>query len=286
GKVVELSEQGGGGGGGGEGVYGDSCGASLLPASLNSDAIADTIKSFFPVGGGTSLAATRPEMQFEGYTHGAGVGSSIRQREDLNLSLQSFQTHDPILKHSQHGTTSAHHDEQQHSVFAGAVPIGFENPNVGWAESQHQPSPELGRLHRLLVGWQNQQHNTGIDQHHYSGGDGGDGVSLATAGGGFMFNQPPLLQPLFSSHHGQYFTQRGPLQSSNLPSVRAWISDPLIATSGEQHLQAIPVHPQGFSSLVYPSGGFSGFHIPARIQGEEEHDGDLNPSSASSGSRH
>jgi hypothetical protein len=34
-------------------------------------------------------------------------------------------------------------------------------------------------------------------------------------------------------------------------------------------------------------GGFSGFRIPARIQGEEEHDGVSDkPSSASSDSRH
>ncbi|KAH9622429.1 hypothetical protein KSS87_001729 [Heliosperma pusillum] len=284
GKGTELGEEGGGGGGEQQELYGnaDGSGVSMLPPSLDSDAIADTIKSFFPMGGGVSAASTRPQMQFQDYTHGGGGGGGSRQSQDLRLSLQSFQVQDPIMMHS--------HNEHQNSVFAGAASVGYENPNVGWAESQHQPSPELGRLHRLVAGWQNQHHNTSIDQHHHSGsGVVGTGVSGGgggdAGGGGFMFNQPSLLQPLFGGQQSQYFTQRGPLQSSNIPSIRAWISDPSIATSNE-HLQAIPIHPQGFSGLGFSSGGFSGYHFPARIQGEEEHSGDLKPSSVSSGSRH
>ncbi|KAK9674187.1 hypothetical protein RND81_12G217000 [Saponaria officinalis] len=264
-----------------------SAAASLLPSSLDSDAIADTIKSFFPMGGGTSSVSA--QMQFPDYRHGGGSGG-VRQSQDLRLSLQSFQGHDQILMHSHHqNAATAAHDEQQHSVFGGAAPVGYGNPNVGWADTTHHPpSPDLGRLHRLVA-------DTSMNQHHHhhngGGGGGGGGVGLSTGGGdasgGFMFNQSPLLQPLFGGHYGQYFTQRGPLQSSNTSSIRAWISDPSIATTSEQqHLQAISVHSQGFSGLGLTSGGFSGFHIPARIQGEEEHDGDLKPSSVSSGSRH
>ncbi|KAL2944499.1 Transcription factor TCP4 [Bienertia sinuspersici] len=309
-----------------EGMYGDEQqqqqlynnnvnNSSLLPPSLDSDAIADTIKSFFPMAGGggnanvgptsTSSASASP-MQFQDYSQGGGGGgSSSRQSQDLKLSLQSFQ--DPILMHQHHshqhggGGAANDDDEQQHSLFPGAVPIGFDNPNSGWADAdtdnQHQPNPEMGRLHRLVVGWNAaNQHNTGTEHHHHHGvgtssGNGGGGS------GGFVYNQPPpLLQPLFggSQHqhqhqHSQFYTQRGPLQSSNTPSIRAWISDPSfsIASSSDHHNhhyhQAIAVHPQAFSGL----GGFSGFHIPARIQGQEEHDGHPNrPSSASSGSRH
>ncbi|KAH0468103.1 hypothetical protein IEQ34_003136 [Dendrobium chrysotoxum] len=55
---------------------------------------------------------------------------------------------------------------------------------------------------------------------------------------------------------GQIFTQREPLQSSNLPVFRPWME----SMDREAH---------------YPSSssvGFSGFRIPARIQGEEELD--------------
>ncbi|XP_074319303.1 transcription factor TCP3-like [Silene latifolia] len=293
-KAAELREE--EGGGEQQQLYGnaDGSGVSLLPPSLDSDAIADTIKSFFPMGGGVSAASTRPQMQFQDYNHGGGGGGGggggsgdggSRQSQDLRLSLQSFQVQDPIMMHS--------HNEHQNAVFAGAAPVGYGNPNVGWAESQHQPSPELGRLHRLVAGWQNQNHNhnhnNSIDQHHHNS-SGGVGVGTVVsgggdAGGGFMFNQPPLLQPLFGGQQSQYFTQRGPLQSSNIPSIRAWISDPSIATTNE-HLQAIPIHPQGYSGLGFSSGGFSGYHFPTRIQGEEEHSGDLKPSSVSSGSRH
>jgi len=113
---------------------------------------------------------------------------------------------------------------------------------------------------------------------------------------GFVFNSPatqttPFLQPLYgkptNSQLLNYISQRGPLQSSNTPPVRAWI-DPLPFTGSviDQHQTLGFHHPSGFSSGV--GGGFSGFHIPARIEGvEEEHDGISDkPSSASSDSCH
>uniref|UniRef100_A0A803MZN2 TCP domain-containing protein n=1 Tax=Chenopodium quinoa TaxID=63459 RepID=A0A803MZN2_CHEQI len=282
--VVELAEE--KDAGSAEGMYGgeeqqqlynnaNCSNSSLLPPSLDSDAIADTIKSFFPMGGA---------MQ--------GTHKRVRHQR-LRCSFRIILMVDPILMHPHshhHSAAAAHaHDEQQHTLFPGAVPIGFENSNTGWADSQHQSNPELGRLHRLMLGWNTQHTGT---EHHNLGTSSGSGSG--SGGGGFIFNQPPpLLHPLFGGgQHSQFYTQRGPLQSSNTPSIRAWISDPSfsIASSSEhhnQHHQAIAVHPQALSGLGFTSGGFPGFHIPARIQGEEEHDGDPNrPSSASSGSRH
>ncbi|XP_057540536.1 transcription factor TCP4-like [Amaranthus tricolor] len=296
--VGELLE--GKGDGSAEGMYGDeeqqqpynnanNSGSSLLPPSLDSDAIADTIKSFFPMGGGNAgPTTTSSASDFQDYPQGGllqrGGGGDGRQSQDLKLSLQSFQDPIHMQSHSHHHGTNAVHDEQQHSLFPGAVPIGFENPNTGWGDSQHQPNPDLGRLHRLVVGW-NTQH-TGTETHSVGGSGGSSG------GGGYVFNQPsPLLQPLFGGgQHNQFFTQRGPLQSSNTPSIRAWISDPCftIASSNEHnHNQAIAVHPQGLLGLGFASGGFSGFHFPTRLRGEEVNDGHLNrPSSAPSCSRH
>ncbi|KAJ1377622.1 hypothetical protein SESBI_48692 [Sesbania bispinosa] len=104
--------------------------------------------------------------------------------------------------------------------------------------------------------------------------------------------QSPAMVPasVFGHGHGQYFSQRGPLQSSNTHLVRAWI-DPSIATVADHHHHhylSPAIHQASVSGAGFAApGGFSGFHIPARIQGEEEHDGVSDkPSSASSDSRH
>ncbi|OIT26741.1 transcription factor tcp4 [Nicotiana attenuata] len=71
---------------------------SFLPPSLESDAIADTIKSFFPMG--SSTATNSSAMQFQSFhqeTNNMLSRTSI-QNQDLRLSLQ-FQ--DPILLHHQ-----------------------------------------------------------------------------------------------------------------------------------------------------------------------------------------
>jgi hypothetical protein len=125
-----------------------------------------------------------------------------------------------------------------------------------------------------------------------AGGGGG-------GGGGFFFNTPlpplqtmspsPLIQPFFGQN--QFFSQRGPLQSSNMPSVRAWI-DPAITPDHHEQQQIPQIYHQqtAISGIGFTASGgeFYGFRVPARIQGEdEEHDGIHNkPSSASSDSRH
>lgn len=125
-----------------------------------------------------------------------------------------------------------------------------------------------------------------------------------------MFNAPSTLpgpatvaSPTVVFGHGygqgQYFSQRGPLQSSNSPSVRAWIDAPSFVAAAADHRHHHYLSPAAAAAaLVYQSapstaaftaapGGFSGFRVPARIQGEEEHDGGMSdkPSSASSDSR-
>lgn len=280
--------------------------SSLLPPSLDSDAIADTIKSFFPMGGHTHEVTTttttstspppRPhhnphQIQFPNYPPDL-LSRTSSQSQDLRLSLQSFQ--DPIMLQSHHHHHHHSQNEQQHSLFPGATAasLGFENPSTGWAENQHQP--EMGRFQRL-VGWNNHPNNTAHDN-----------VVVGSGGGGFMFSNqqqqgsnnnnppPPFFQSLFG-HSGQtqfFSTQRGPLQSSNTPMVRAWISDDPGNSNDHHHHQATAmplIHPHSLSGFASGanSSGFSGFRIPARIQGEEEHDGNLNkPSSASSASRH
>lgn len=244
--------------------------SSFLPPSLDSDAIADTIKSFFPMG--ASVETSSASIEFQSYPPDL-LSRTSSQNQDLRLSLQ-FQ--EPILlQQPPHG----HAQNEQQVLFSGtAHHLGFDGSSAGWSEHhQHRPA-EISRFQRM-VAW-----NAG-------------GAADTGSGGGLIFNPtlsqpvlpPPLLQPFFGQN--QFSSQRGPLQSSNTPSVRAWI-DPGI-TSDHHHPNEIPqIHQQqssifggGFAAAI---GGFSGFRIPARIQGEEEEqDGIHNKlSSASSDSRH
>lgn len=249
--------------------------ASFLPPSLESDAIADTIKSFFPMGSSTS--GNSSAMQFHSFQEPHMLSRTNSQNQDLSLSLQ-FQ--DPILLHhqnqqAQHHNQTNHREQEQVQVqapahFTGNTPLGFDTS--GWS------------MHQRLGSWSDSR-DTG------PGGSGG----AVTGPGGYLFNSPPapaLLQQLFGQN--QFFSQRGPLQSSNTSSVRAWMDPSTIAiASGDpshHHQAVLPMYPStipgyGFASEV---GEFSGFRIPARIQGEEEeHDGISDkPSSASSDSRH
>ncbi|XP_052178532.1 transcription factor TCP4-like [Diospyros lotus] len=230
--------------------------ASFLPPSLDSDAIADTIKSFFPMGA-NSGEPNSSAMQFHSF--------APSQSQDLRLSLQSFP--DPILLHHHHHQqqqqqqqqSATHHHAENRTIFSGPAPLGYDGS--GWPEHQ---AAEIGRIQRM-VAWN-------------GGGDAGIG-----GGGGFLFNSPP---PPSLISQNQFFSQRGPLQSSNTQSVRAWIDPSSIAAATHQNL-SLPIYPSSLPGIGFASVG-GGFHIPARIQGEEEeHDGVSDkPSSASSDSRH
>ncbi|KAJ8765252.1 hypothetical protein K2173_011932 [Erythroxylum novogranatense] len=233
--------------------------SSFLPPSLDSDSIADTIKSFFPMG--ASMETSTSPIQFQSYSPDL-LSRTSSQAQDLRLSLHSFQ--EPILL-PHHG-----HTQSEHQVFfsgtAAQSDLGFDGSSGLWSEN-----------HQRLVAW--------------NAGDANNG-GIGGGGGGFIFNTPPLPPPLLQPVLGQnqLFTQRGPLQSSNTPSIRAWM-DPAITVAYHHHShhEMSQVHHQQDQSGISGIGfGLSGFRIPARIQGEEEEHGGIHnrPSSASSDSRH
>ncbi|KAG1330317.1 putative transcription factor PCF5 [Cocos nucifera] len=238
-------------GGGGSGS------ASFLPPSLDSDAIADTIKSFFPMAAPASTApcSSRP-IGFQNYPSDLASHTSS---QDLRLSLQSFQ--DPIFHNPD---TSQHHHQEptpstQHALFSGSTHLAYDTASAGWSEHRQR-----------MVPWNVAETGCG-------------------GGGTYDFNVPPPAPPQAVPLHpvlgqSQFFTQRGPLQSSNSPAIRAW-ADPIASTTDHQRHPALR---PSVSSIGFASGaGFSGFRIPARIQGEEEHDGTSDkPPSASSASHH
>ncbi|XP_010277724.1 PREDICTED: transcription factor TCP4 [Nelumbo nucifera] len=231
--------------------------SSFLPPSMDSDAIADTIKSFFPMAAAAAAAPSSSSIHFQNYPPDL-LSRTSNQTQDLRLSLQSFQ--DPMLLH--HQQTHQHpapSPSPEQALFSVSAPLAFDATSTNWSEQQ--PPPEMGRFQRMIA-WN-------ADNETSSGG--GSGV------GGFVFHSPAPLQSLFGQN--PLFSQRGPLQSSNSPSVRAW-TDPQVAAADHHNTAAI--HSSSISGIGFASGGFSGFRIPARIQGEEEQDGISNkPSSAS-----
>ncbi|MED6170553.1 transcription factor [Stylosanthes scabra] len=280
-----------------DGKY-NSGGSAFLPPTLDTD-IADTIKSFFPMVGTAEVATTTSSLSsFHNYppppdllsrtTSGASNHNHHHhhhhhhhhQQQDLRLSLQSFQ--DPSILLQQHHQQQPPPPHQQHVheqvLFAGTTALGFDGGSSAWSEQQHhQEEQEHGRLQRV-VAWNNAAADAGSIGH----------------GSGFIFNSPATAavpSPVMFGH-GQFFSQRGPLQSSNTPSFRAWIDPSSIATAAvsvdhHHYLSPSAIHQASIGFAGSSSGNFSGFRIPARIQGAEEHDGVSDkPSSASSDSRH
>lgn len=220
--------------------------AAPPPPGMDSDTvIADTIKSFFPMVAATTAAS----IPFRSYPPDLLSRTSSGQAQDLRLSLHSF-PEPMLLPHS-----PGHPSEQ--SLFS-TTSMSFDGgASSSWSEQHH----DMARY------WS----------------------AAATGAGGFMYSTglPPVMAAA-AAYQGQgqtqaqLFPQRGPLQSSNSPQVRAW---PEPAAISDHSPATLSPH----SSIVgFASGGFSGFRVPARFQGEEEHDpvGGNKPPAGSSAPRH
>ncbi|GER43051.1 TCP transcription factor [Striga asiatica] len=70
---------------------------SFLPPSLESDAIANTIKSFFPAEPEPSSSSAMEFQIFQSPDFISRTSCNLANTQDLRLSLQSFQ--DPVLLH-------------------------------------------------------------------------------------------------------------------------------------------------------------------------------------------
>uniref|UniRef100_A0A6N2M1U7 Uncharacterized protein n=1 Tax=Salix viminalis TaxID=40686 RepID=A0A6N2M1U7_SALVM len=196
--------------------------SGFLPPSLDSDVIADTIKTFFPMGACTETSS--PTIRFQNNPPDL-MSRTSSQSQDLRLSLLSFQE-PTLLRHQAH-----HHGHQ----------------------AQQHP-PEITRFQGNPVAWNAED----------VGGGGRAGLIFnASLPPTQTMPSLPLVQPLFGQN--QFFSQRGTLQSSNTPSFRAW-TDPAINLDHLQQQQSA-ISGIGFTAS---DAGFSGFRVPARVEGEEE----------------
>ncbi|KAF3603189.1 hypothetical protein F2Q69_00038323 [Brassica cretica] len=195
-----------------------------------------------------------PSMDSESFFPVVGSSTEAPPSQDLRLSLHSFPDGPPSLHHHHH------HSAPEPVLFYGqSNPFGYDTSTGGWEQQSIQ---------RLVAC------------------NGGGANDTGNGGGGFLFAPPPnasatSFQPVLSQ--SQLCSQRGPLQSSYTPMIRAWF-DPhhhqSISTEDLSHHIPPPV----FASAEFSSG----FRVPARFQSQEEeqHDGlTSKPSSASSISR-
>jgi len=246
---------------------GGASGTGFLPPSLDSDSIADTIKSFFPMAGtaggeasSSTAAAQSSAMGFQSYTPDL-LSRTGSHSQELRLSLQPLP--DPMFhQHQQQDRSHGHggNGSAQQALFPGAASYSFGGGAM-WAEQAQG---------QRMVPW--------------NVPDPGGGST-----GGYLFNvsqQAAHMQAALAGQ-SQFFFQRGPLQSSNhQPSERGW-PETVEADNPMQQQQ----HQGGLNPAVFAPGiGFSGFRIPTRIQGDEEHNGggngDKPPPSVSSASHH
>lgn len=204
--------------------------SSFIAQPLDTDSIADTIKSFFPT------STTNSSINFQNYPDDI-ISRTTIHTEDLGLSLHSFQ--DSGLIHGQSRGDTSHTPSTDQTLFAGSASVGFD-----------------ANFHRL-VAWNNNSSSENRD-------------------GSFMFNSPSLSQQAALA-----FSERGPLQSSFMQSVRAWEDHTMGSTD---HQSTHEIQQSSIFGCRFVSDRLPGFNIPAIIHGEDEHR--ERPSSSSPNSHH
>lgn len=218
------------------------------PPSVNPDAIADTMKSFFP------LSSTTSSMNYQNYPPeiiSRTTSNNHSSHEDLGLSLHPFQDHQGLIhgRNSQPGGDASRRPPNEHPMFAAA------SAPLGSFESSFQ----------RMVDWSGQA----AIENSVSGGEG------------FTFMPPQQQHALLMGQGSAAFAPRGPLQSSFAQSIRAW-SDLPMASSTDHHHGTQDIHQSLIFGSRFASGVTDFSNIPARIHGQ--HDPNVAPDTPSSSS--
>ncbi|CAD5189710.1 transcription factor PCF5-like [Musa acuminata AAA Group] len=220
--------------------FGGSSG-SLIPPSLDGDAIDDLVKPF-PTVTATASSPSSHGMTYHDYTPDLLLHACGRP-QDLRLSLQSF--HDPTFRDHHHQSP----ESTQHFFCSGTTNLAHATT---WATCP---------ANKERLGWWNAADGSGAGEFSYNGA-----------------LPPESAAPRLVNAQVQHCTRREPLGSGNLPSLRAWTSPTAF------HPSLASAAADVFTSESY--AGFSGFHIPERVQGEEPHNAIANDlQAASSASR-
>ncbi|KAM5578271.1 transcription factor TCP4 [Rosa sericea] len=203
--------------------------SSFIPQSLDSDTIADTMKSFFP----TSSAAST--INFQSYPSDIiSRTTNLNPNQDLGLSLHSFQDQALIHHTQQSHQDTTHHNDQIQTLFAVPATAGFDSS-----------------AYQRMVAWSS-------DTSHENRGFVFNNMSA-------LPHQQALMGQQQSSAAAPTFAQRGTLQSSFTPSIRSWSDEIQMASQRTQH----PVHHSSIFGTRFASDGLPVFCIPTRIHGDD-----------------
>lgn len=225
--------------------------SNFIPQSLDSDTIADTMKSFFPT---SSTAST---INFQSYPSDIISRSTNRNpNQDLGLSLHSFQDQGLIHHTQQTHQDTDHHNDQIQTMFAVPATAGFDSTS-----------------YQRMVAWSS-------DTSHENRGFVFNNMSLPHQQ---QQQQQALIGQTSATAAATIFAQRGTLQSSFTPSsssssIRSWSNEIQMRT------QHHPIHHSSIFGTRFASDGLPVFCIPTRIHGDEA-DNDVvsdQPSSTSS----
>ncbi|KAM1078237.1 hypothetical protein FF1_025379 [Malus domestica] len=141
-----------------------------IPPSLDSDNIADTMKSFFPTNTSSNAAAASSVDDFRSYPTDPHLISATTQ--DLGLSLHSFQDQGLNIHHNH-----THTQQSSQALFAAAVGTGFDS-------SSYQRMVAWSNENRGLDGgfvFNSHSHSYSQPQPHNHGGDGNHGSTLQSS---------------------------------------------------------------------------------------------------------
>ncbi|XP_050382640.1 transcription factor TCP4-like [Argentina anserina] len=227
--------------------------SSFIPQSLDSDTIADTMKSFFP----TSSAAST--INFQSYPSDIiSRTTNLNPNQDLGLSLHSFQDQG-LIHHTQQETTQHHHNDQIQTLFAVPATTGFDSST-----------------YQRMVAWSS-------DNSSHENNNNNNNNNNRGGGGGLFFNnmsQQQLMGQQQQQQSSAGFAQRGTLQSSFTPSIRSWSDEIQMASQRTQHHH--PIHHSSIFGTRFASDALPVFCIPTTRLHSDDADLSDRPSSTSS----
>ncbi|KAA8515163.1 hypothetical protein F0562_018342 [Nyssa sinensis] len=171
---------------------------------------------------------------FQNYPH--ELNSRTRcQTQDLSLCLQSFQEA-PILLH--HHLSPISSNEQ--ALFTASTLLDFDATPTHWSNQQTKGTSPSQRM----ISW-----NSSSNSENEAMGEDD--------------SPPQQLQSILGQN--QFFSQRGPLQSSYLPSVPA-STNPIFSNINYRPL----LTPSSITGIAFDNDGFSGFCVSPPIQGQDK----------------
>ncbi|KAL3509240.1 hypothetical protein ACH5RR_028641 [Cinchona calisaya] len=221
--------------------------SGVIPSGVNTQSIADTMKSFFPVSPGNSL------MNMQSYPDDRMSRQPSIQTEDLGLSLHSLQHQN--LNHRSYNEQMLFSGSNQ--TMFGADEANYQHKTESWSTGAAAATAGEGENRNNII----------------------NGFIFNS-----IHSMPQQQQLLFSQNSSSAFSQRESLQSNYSHLFHHAWNDQRQMPSVDHHNNAQAAITQ---SPIYNIHFGSDFQVPARIRGDEEPGAvSLQPSLVSPSSQH